>query len=229
MIDLHSTLYYNFDQQIESAYIIRLSNNESSQTLSKRCADSCDSVGMQWKFHEAVDGTTGKLVVPEQYANQNWIKWLKYTGKNMTTSETGCASSHISLWAHCIEIDKPIVILEHDALMVQPYKWHHVRNSVCYLGNTEQSTQMTVNDRVIGTPPMPGETHNGRHMGGCHAYAIDPMVANRLMMQVLDHGIDEPVDLMMKNSKTCIMQIGFYAYQMQGQTTLSRRDHIMPL
>jgi hypothetical protein len=94
------------------------------------------------------------------------------------------------------------------------------------LGNNEQLDSLSINDRVVGTPPMPGETHNNRQMGGCHAYAIDPMIAKRLVLQVMERGIDEPVDLMMRNEQFCIIQLGLFAYQIQGETTLSRSKHI---
>jgi hypothetical protein len=55
---------------------------------------------------------------------------------------------------------------------------------------------------------------------------LDPVIAKRLVLQVMERGIDEPVDLMMRNEQFCIIQLGLFAYQIQGETTLSRSKHI---
>ena len=222
---LEKTMFASFNSTVESAYIIRLEGNDASEGMAQRCANSCDSVGMPWKYHQAFDGTAGRMVVPRQYQDQRWLSWIRHNNESLSPAEVGCALSHISLWAHCLEIDQPIVILEHDAIMVQPYKWHQVRNSICYLGNEGQVTQLTINDRVLGDPPMPGHnhnipTHNTVHIKQTHAYAIDPMMANRLLVEIIDRGIHDPVDVMMQNSQFCIMQIGLYAYQVTGESTI---------
>jgi hypothetical protein len=55
---------------------------------------------------------------------------------------------------------------------------------------------------------------------------FDPMIAKRLVLQVMDRAIDEPVNLMMRNEKFCIIQLGLFARQIQGETNLSHRKHI---
>lgn len=38
----------------------------------------------------------------------------------LTTPEIGCAMSHLRLWLTCIEINEPLLILEHDVVWVAP-------------------------------------------------------------------------------------------------------------
>ena len=128
---LNESLLYSYSNEVAGAFIIRLKNNALSEQLAERCAHSCNQVGMPFEFWNAFDGTSGEILVPEEHQNQSWLKLLKFTSYKMTTSEIACAISHISLWIKCIELDAPIAILEHDAVLQAPYKRHAFRNSGC--------------------------------------------------------------------------------------------------
>jgi hypothetical protein len=39
---------------------------------------------------------------------------------HITTPEIGCAMSHYRLWKLCMEIDEPVIVLEHDVWLVAP-------------------------------------------------------------------------------------------------------------
>ena len=65
------------------------------------------------------------------------MSMIKITDHYLTRGEVACALSHISLWAHCVKIDQPIVILEHDAVMVKAFTQHQSYNSIVYLGGSE--------------------------------------------------------------------------------------------
>ena len=52
---LEKTMFASFNSTVESAYIIRLEGNDASEGMAQRCANSCDSVGMPWKYHQAFD------------------------------------------------------------------------------------------------------------------------------------------------------------------------------
>jgi hypothetical protein len=53
-----------------------------------------------------------------------------------------------------------------------------------------------------------------------HAYSIDPFSAKRLFVTLLDRGIYESIDIMMRLDDFCINQFDLYAYDLQGPTTL---------
>ena len=46
------SLYFSYDVEVDKAYIIRVSGNEKSEALAKRCADSCEKVGMPYAYWE---------------------------------------------------------------------------------------------------------------------------------------------------------------------------------
>ena len=111
------SLYFSYNVEVDKAYIIRVKNNNKSEALAKRCADSCDKVGMSYQYWDAYNGLDGELMPPDHHSQI--MKMIKVTDHYMTRGEVACALSHISLWAKCVEQDQPIVILEHDAVMVQ--------------------------------------------------------------------------------------------------------------
>jgi hypothetical protein len=225
-MSLLKSLLYSYDDTVESAYIITLMGNSTSEELANRCAESCNSVGMPHQFWRAFDGTNaGDIIVPPQLENQSWLKLIKFTSYKMTLSEIACAMSHISLWIKCIELDRPIVILEHDAILVQPYRKHFFRNSVCWLGNRNGLAQIQEGAVPLKSPPMPGETPTTIHIDTCQAYAVDPLSANMLLTSILDRGLYAPVDIMIKSNKFCITQTGIYNISENVVSTIDRHNN----
>jgi hypothetical protein len=217
------SLFLSHSLDVERAYIICVDNNAASMALAQRCAKSCDDVGQPWSYWSAFDGIKDRIVVPAQAANDNLIKMIKVTDHYMTRGEVACALSHISLWSLCAAQDQPIVILEHDAIMLQAYRKHAVYNSICYLGGKEQVKQGW---QVFPTPPHASEGPNYHFICRAHAYALDPAVARNLLSHVLRFGIHAPLDIMIRADIFPIYQMGVYAYDddgSPGQTTILGR------
>lgn len=203
-------LNYSYDRDIHSAYIIKLSDNEVSERLGKRCFESCKNVGMPVQYWDAYDGTSGTHIkIPEAHRSKSYMSWMKWVDHELSITEISCALSHISLWAHCIEMDKPIVIMEHDAVMVKAFKAFPFFNSVVYLGGTEQQNQ---NWPVYLTPPHATKGGNYHFICRAHAYAIDPQVAKNLFAHVLKYGINESLDILIRADLFNIVQYGLFAY-----------------
>ena len=201
------SLFFSYNVKVDSAYIIRLKGHEVSESLAKRCADSCDKVGMKYQYWDAFDGTKDIIYPPE---NLNpFMKMVKIADHFLTRSEVACALSHISLWAKCVEDDVPLVVLEHDAIMLAPYREHTMYNSISYLGCTEQVKQ---NWKVLPTPPHGSMGKNYHFICRAHAYSIDPAVAKNMLAHVLKYGINSSLDCMLRADIFPIHQMGVYAY-----------------
>lgn len=216
------SLFFSYDLDVDSAYIIRVKGNAKSEEMAKRCADSCDAVGMPNKYWDAYNGLNGDIIVPDDLIGSDVMKMIKVTDHYLTRGEVACALSHISLWAKCVEQDKPLVILEHDALMLKAYTHHSVFNSICYLGGKEQSSQGW---QILPTPPHASEGPNYHFICRAHAYAIDPAVAKNLIAHAIKFGICAPLDIMMRADIFPIHQMGLYAYdasEMENTTILNR-------
>ena len=128
-MNLNESLRFSDKRDIENTYIITIKNNEISERLAYRCLQSCRSVGQKAILWEAFDGTDDKTIkVPTQLENQQYWRWIKQPNDKYSTSQLAVFFSHLSLWAHCAAMDKPIVILEHDAIMIKPLEKHNYYN-----------------------------------------------------------------------------------------------------
>ena len=213
------SLFWSYNLAVKKSYIIRIKNNLTSENLAKRCFESCSRVGQNVEYWDAFDGT-GKEIIPPQNVS-DVMGLIKITDHYMTKGEVACALSHISLWNHCVLIDEPIVIFEHDAVMVRPYNQHAVFNSICFLGSQEQ-TKLGWN--VYATPPHASDGPNKHFICRAHAYAIDPAVAKNMLAHVIKFGITDPLDILIRADLFPIYQMGVFAYdESGGYTTILNR------
>lgn len=215
-------LFFSYSLDVESAYIIRVKGHEKSERLAKRCADSCEMVGMPYQYWDAYNGMGGEIIPPEHHGQTMGL--IKVTDHYLTRGELACALSHISLWVKCIEQDKPLVILEHDAVMVAPYLKHGVFNSICYLGGNEQATQGW---QVYPTPPHASEGPNYHFICRAHAYAIDPAVAKNLLSYVIKMGVCAPLDILIRADIFPIHQMGVFAYDVYEEVDKMKETTIL--
>lgn len=216
------SLFYSWDMNIDAAYIITLKGNSVSERLSKRCVESCKSVDMPYKIWEAFNGTGDEILVPEHLMYNSFIKMIKLNSHYCTKTEIAVILSHVSLWQHCVEIDKPIVILEHDAIMVKKYTHHDSINTIMYLGAKEwldKTIPMVPNIPIVGS-----DGPNHKFLCRCHAYAIDPFIAKQMCSNILKSGIGiETLDLAIRCDLYNISHRGLIAYNEDDETTITNR------
>lgn len=220
-------LNYKYETKINSTYIIRMQNNMISQLLAKRCYDSCISVNQPNVYYfDAIDGSDNKNIIVPDSSFSPILKLIKHPNTMMTISEVACFLSHILLWSKCVELDEPIVILEHDAIMVNSYTVHPFLTAISYLGCIEQANTINGNGQFPLSFPMPPHgqlTPNFRFMLRAHAYSIDPMIARQLVAKVIKYGIFTSADVFIRADEFSIIQEGFYAYDLPGKTTIPDR------
>ena len=217
------SLFFSYDMDVSKAYIIRVKGHILSEEKAKQCSESCDAVGMPWEHWDAYNGIDGEIVKPNHHSQV--MDMVKVTDHYLTRGEVACALSHISLWAKCVQEDKPLVVLEHDAIMVEPYHQHGVFNSICYLGGSEQVFDGW---SVLPTPPHGSDGPNNHFICRAHAYGIDPAVAKNMVAHVIKYGINAPLDIMLRADIFPIHQIGLFAYNAidgdaKGETTILNR------
>ena len=220
------TLRAKYDIEVKNAYIISLPNNETSVNMTNKCIESCDNAGMKYVVWEGYDGVNDQnlIVPPKLMEKDSFMKMIKVRNHYLTRGEIACALSHISLWSECVLIDEPIVILEHDALMLNKYTIHHIFNSICYLGCTEQTNSSW---GVFPTPPHASDGPNFHFICRAHAYAIDPAVAKNMCAHVLKYGIHDSLDKMLRADLFPIYQSGLYATDISDKsntTILGRKN-----
>lgn len=206
---------------IESAYVIYLPGNATSQRLADQAMMSCNRVNMPVRLWAGFDGSSDAIMTPGSLQNQDWINWIKIYDHFQSPTEVACSLSHISLWAHCMTIDQPIVVLEHDAVMVKALTRHRFYNTIQYLGCKEQ---MVPGADIENQSWFSSINQNWIFINRAHAYSVDPAVARRLFTMVLERGIFESLDVMIMADVVGIVQDGIYAYDNpQGTTTITNR------
>ena len=212
------SLTFSYDVKIRTAYIIRINGHEISEILAKRCADSVTAVNMRYEYSDAFNGVAASITPPDNM--HPFMKMVKITDHFLTRGEVACALSHINLWAKCVEDDQPLVVLEHDAIMLKNYQEHTLFNSIDYLGSTEQ---LNIKWGVHPTPPHGTDGPNYHFLCRAHAYSIDPAVAKNMLSYVLKYGISTSLDRMLRADIFPIHQMGIFAYDGQSKTSITNR------
>ena len=213
------SLHNPYIMDVENTYVISLPNNQTSQRLTKRCTDSMDKIEQKYTVWPGFDGTSGKIIVPDHLKNESYMSWLKLIFTELTPTQVACFLSHFSLWCRCLNVDRPIVILEHDAVMIKQYKKHNLYNSIVYLGSYEQFT----GSPVYATPPHASD-YKGHLRSLCraHAYAIDPAVARSLVSYTIQHGIYQSLDMFVRADLFPMAQFDLYAFNIPGESTIHK-------
>ena len=203
------------------AYVIQMSDNKLSLEGVETLKNSIESTS------SAIEVETHEAVQPKGNGDANFgifertVPWTwptlesqdsidlhtglfkrHYKAKDQRRVEA-CALSHFSLWKKCAEMNKPIVILEHDAVFIKkfdPEKYVHKKWGVLGLndprGNTRKGSsffrQVEAQKKGIhdvpsidsaGEPPLP------MGLAGNSAYVIKPHAAAKLLEKVNEIGM----------------------------------------
>lgn len=212
------SLFFSYDTSVEKAYIIRIKNNKISEKLALRCFESCAKINMPCDFWDAYDGQGDCIIFPSHH--NEVMDLIKITNHHLSKQEIACLFSHVSLWVKCCLMDRPIVVLEHDAIMINAYRQHKVFNSIAYLGCIEQFNGW----EIYPTPPHGTDGPNNHFILRAHAYAIDPSISKNLLSHIIKYGIYTTADKIMRADIFPIHQMGIFAYNIDGQTTIKNRE-----
>ena len=222
--------YYNqHEMTVEGTYIISIQGNKVSEQLTQQCLASCEKVGQpNVNVFPAFDATgskvkvqqhdlglpvgeLGSIKVPEFLQGQAFLNFLRLKRCDLLMTQIACFLSHYSLWCMCLDKDRPIVILEHDAVMVKPFLRHNYLNNIVYLGGSEQ-IHGSLRDTDTIPPHASDQQGLDRFICRAHAYSIDPIMAKNLVSYAIHHGIITTADAMMRYDMFGIVQNGVYAY-----------------
>jgi GR25 family glycosyltransferase involved in LPS biosynthesis len=203
------------------SYIITMQGESVSETLSQECAKSAEQFGINTVIFPATHGKD----INVQWHKHN-LKDFKFNQriKKINPGMVGCLISHLSLWKKCIEIQKPILIFEHDALMIREIP-HSILDKFKDVCNLDWLSRRTTNydeevkiDRGPGVklymekrPPYSGlELYNKSHIKGAHSYIVKPQGAQKLVDFVWSAGALAP-DVII-NSISCLLTYSETSY-----------------
>jgi GR25 family glycosyltransferase involved in LPS biosynthesis len=211
------------------AFIIHIKGNKSSEKTANWAYESCVEHGYEPKMFE---GITPKTL-------NKWDKKYNLTvmnpshmydrqiGKNGTNWTYECKYSnflnHYTLWNKCIELDEPIVVLEHDVFAEKP--WGDTQFDEMLVLNMHSGLHQNIFDGTskptliegIHTYVNPFLNYKSKNIWlnagmipGTAAYAISPKGAKRIINNVKKHGWDKADYII--NTKSIHMQYAFPDY-----------------
>jgi GR25 family glycosyltransferase involved in LPS biosynthesis len=101
------TIYYDLKSTFSEDYVKKLYNPTNTYAN--------QDLRWNWPIHPSQDGidlSTG--LYKKWYGEKDW------------TVKAACTISHMRLWQHCIDINEPIMILEHDAIFQRQFNLKHI-------------------------------------------------------------------------------------------------------
>lgn len=122
-------------------YVINLA---TSTERWERTSARLTELGISHERFDAVDGRKEPHPLFERYDDK---QREKYRRKALSGGELGCFASHFLLWKKCIELNKPIVVLEDDLII------HKSLNEALNIAEEQISTLQYL--RLAATYPKP--------------------------------------------------------------------------
>ena len=195
------------------AYAIVIKDNEISEKGFKKLSESFKEVDNEFplKRFDAITPKTADNVLDNTNIKWNYpwqgevidfatgLTKRAYNTKN-PKARIACALSHYLLWEQCIMFDKPIMILEHDAVFIKKidfapedtgYDIIGINNP---LGCTRKSK--VFHDKILEknqffqlAPYVDDDTKIPQGLAGNSAYIIKPEGAHDLVRLVSKHGL----------------------------------------
>jgi hypothetical protein len=130
----------------------------------------------------AYDNVKIKEVFPPlYYESQEWTNQVRLKSR-LNHNQVCRILTHMAAWSKCMSMGKPCIILEHDAILMEPLKEHVPRNSIHCLSDDK---------------PL---FHNSNWpcMGEPFAYSVDNHSAKRLFNKVMEEGLVDPLEVMIR-------------------------------
>lgn len=182
----------------EKKFLIAITKLPLSMQSAERCIKSAKQHGEDYNLEimPAID----KFGSEDFFARHNLTWNRKYAETTDPYAGMGCFSSHYKIWEKCVEIGKPVMVLEHDSVFLSPVpklKFKHV----IMLGKPYFFGHL-----ISDIPSDKGREifHPWKFLRGTHCYAITPEGAG-ILLEKAPRELLPPVDLFMNKSNIDIL------------------------
>jgi len=198
------------------AFVITLKDNEYSEKSAKevirhaaryaQVVEKFYGVGKETAYEELyknelrwtwADNNTRETICPITK-----LKNFPYTAADLR-AKIGCSMSHYYLWKKCVELDEPILILEHDAIFISKFPPYAVDliNGICQINDPRGATRkgawwsdqmkkrggVGVFEKTWVTTKKERDIPDG--LAGNSAYIIKPWAAQELIDKYHEVGV----------------------------------------
>jgi GR25 family glycosyltransferase involved in LPS biosynthesis len=110
-------------------FVIAIKGHTVSETQLSQCIDS--GTRYNWKIN-TFWGIDGRSITDDTWKNENIVPRLDKPTM-FRRGVQGCFLSHWKLWNYCIELNEPIIILEHDAIIQDYWQSLEISDSIIKL------------------------------------------------------------------------------------------------
>lgn len=189
-------------------FIIRLEENEHSCKMAQECYEQAVKFNLQPEFFKAINGLDSDY----HYERTGIVKAGKFKKNRLGVS--GCFFSHFYLWEKCVQLNEPIIILEHDGYFIRrlpnnildrfsdvlkldridPYSSKYNK-----LIEQEKHNPVTVEDYINPAPKNLKKYNISNYFKGAYSYILKPSGARKLVYSAKTYG-HRPADQQINNS-----------------------------
>lgn len=188
-------------------FIIRLEENKHSCQMAQECYDQAIKFNLQPEFFKAINGNDADY----HYEKTNIRRQGKF--KKNRLGVIGCFFSHYYLWQKCINLNEPIIILEHDGYVIKDIDISLLEtfNDVLKLDRLDPY-DLKYNNKIekenkLSTTVQPYKYNNkkvkkvelGDYFKGAYSYIIKPQGAKKLIDFISKNG-HRPADQQINSS-----------------------------
>jgi GR25 family glycosyltransferase involved in LPS biosynthesis len=194
------------------AYVITIPGHEYSESVARRCIESADRFGISVETFPAVTKDTVAEIMAKENLQWSWanmnttktrcpytsLEQFPYRTKSLE-AKMACSMSHYMLWKRCVELDEPILILEHDAVFVAPLPAIHFEGAIQindpdgggYRGRDHSKIMKDRNTVGVHplTPKRPPDSMIPDGFSGNSAYIVKPWAAYKFKQAYKNHGV----------------------------------------
>lgn len=174
------------------AYILKI-DTSTSHAYSKICAASCNSVGLPYEYFNGFQNMNGRMALAKIGIKTKVKEEYKYIEKPRPAEKAMCCTAgHIAIWQKIANgQDEAAVILEHDAVMLQPITVPIPDKQIVVLGYKVEDPSKY--NHVAAGIPQDLISISGHE--GAHAYAMTRNTAKILLKELhYNGGVKSAVD-----------------------------------
>ena len=173
------------------AYILKIDTTVSNE-YAKTCSDSCDKVGLKWEYFKGFQNMSGRMAFNKLSINNLPKEPYHYIEKPLAHQKAHLATAgHFAIWQKIASgPDDAAIVLEHDAIMLQPVDIDIPENKIVVLGYKVQDPSKY--NHIKAGPPKELKSIQGHE--GAHAYAITKKTAQLLLDELEKQSIKSAVD-----------------------------------
>ncbi len=172
-------------------FVITISDIEESVNSAQRCIDSAEKFGIKVETFNAFTPKDKPFDVFEKLGIKLTDRIHKNPHLRSLDAQCSCLLSHYSLWQKAIDLNEPVLVLEHDAVFVD--KLPDLKDYL--LVNLAKPSYGRYHHPKNGLHTFPNP-----HLKGAHGYAISPNGAKRIMDTINKNGIWAGADVFLNFS-----------------------------